>query len=132
MTFVVEKFNTSTDPYNLANLGKLTFVGFREAFDISEDGEREAHATHIEVFSDKLNDVIGLKLPDGYQPEEVPFMSEIEVIGKASPFIYNFNRTVNQRNTDPYEVRSYGFALRVDGFKKAAAPKPDKAPENKG
>ena len=86
--------------------------------------------THAIVYSDKIGDNLQLKLAPGKTYEELPFMTEIQIIGAASPFIYNFPNAVGFGG-NRQEITDFGFSLRVDGYERLGGmkqpPKEEKA-----
>lgn len=131
MAFSIDKFNQGINYDVAANLGKLTFLGL-EKRPVFEDGVRteKEEITHVIVFSEKMNDNVQLKLPEGGTYKELPFMSEIRVIGKASPFIYNFESKVGFGD-NAQEIWDLGVSLRIDGYEQAGAKQEQPKQEHK-
>lgn len=131
MTFNVDKFNQGTVYDVRANLGNLKFLSL-EKRPVFKDGQRtdEMEVTHAIVYSDKIGDNLQLKLALGKTYEELPFMTEIQIIGAASPFIYNFPNAVGFGD-NRQEITDFGFSLRVDGYERLGGmkqlPKEEKA-----
>ena len=93
MSFNIEKFNEGT-PFDVQkNLGNLKFLSL-EKVPVFEDGKRvedKFMISHATVFAEKIGDNLQLKLTGNQTYDELPFMSDIKVVGKVSPFIYNFD-----------------------------------------
>lgn len=124
MTFDVNKFNEGIDFDVQKNLGNLKFLSL-EKQQVFEDGkpvEGKYDISHAVVYSEKIGDNLQLKLTGGQSYNELPFMTDIEIVGKASPFIYHFDSVVGFGD-NRQEIRDFGFSLRVDGFKALKAPR---------
>ena len=126
MTFNVDKFNQGTDYDVRVNLGNLKFLSL-EKRPVFEDGQRtdKVEVTHAVVYSEKIGDNLQLKLALGKTYEELPFMTDIQIIGSASPFIYNFHNVVGFGD-NRQEITDFGFSLRVDGYERLGAKQPPK------
>ena len=62
MAFSIRKFNNAEIPVNAKELlGKLVFISFIENFKMV-DGSPVDYPTHAEVFSDKMQEIIPIKL----------------------------------------------------------------------
>lgn len=124
MSFNIEKFNEGT-PFDVQkNLGNLKFLSL-EKVPVFEDGKRvegEFVVSHATVFAEKIGDNLQLKLTGNQTYDELPFMTDIKVVGKVSPFIYNFDSVVGFGD-NRQEIRDYAFALRVDGYERVGQSK---------
>ncbi|MGV3007162.1 hypothetical protein [Streptococcus pluranimalium] len=129
MAFNIDKFNESSQYDVLKNLGNLKFLSL-EKQPVIEDGKRvegKFNVSHAIVYSEKIGDNLQLKLTGNQSYEELPFMTDIKIVGKASPFIYNFDSVVGFGD-NRQEITDYGFSLRVDGYETVKGNSP-KAPE---
>lgn len=129
MAFNIDKFNESSQYDVLKNLGNLKFLSL-EKQPVIEDGKRvegQFHVSHAIVYSEKIGDNLQLKLTGSQSYEELPFMTDIKIVGKASPFIYNFDSVVGFGD-NRQEITDYGFSLRVDGYETVKGNSP-KTPE---
>ena len=123
MGFNIEKFNEDSQFDVLKNLGNLKFLSL-EKQPVFEDGKRvegKFHVSHAIVYSEKIGDNLQLKLTGNKAYEELAFMTDIRIIGKASPFIYNFDSVVGFRDNHQ-EITDYGFSLRVEGYEIIKGP----------
>lgn len=123
MGFNIEKFNEDSQFDVLKNLGNLKFLSL-EKQPVFEDGKRvegKFHVSHAIVYSEKIGDNLQLKLTGNKAYEELAFMTDIRIIGKASPFIYNFDSVVGFGD-NRQEITDYGFSLRVEGYEAIKAP----------
>lgn len=131
MAFNIDKFNEASEYDVVKNLGNLKFLSL-EKQPVIEDGKRvegKYHVSHAIVYSEKIGDNLQLKLTGNQSYEELPFMTDIRIVGKASPFIYNFDSIVGFGD-NRQEITDYGFSLRVDGYetiKQPSAKAPEKA-----
>lgn len=134
MTFDVRKFNNSEVVVDVREfLGDLQFMGYQENFRMV-DGNAVDYPTHVDVFSDKLQDIIPVKLPEGLVMEDIPFMSPVEIVGKATTWIYDYEDTVYRGNNNLVPIKAIGFSLRAEGVKVANAfqkPQEQKPQEQK-
>ncbi|MEY8462206.1 hypothetical protein [Streptococcus merionis] len=123
MGFNVEKFNENSKFDVLKNLGNLKFLAL-EKQPVFEDGKRvegEYRVSHAVVYSEKIGDNLQLKLTGDQSYEELPFMTDIRIIGEASPFIYNFDSVIGFGD-NRQEITDYGFSLRVAGYERVKTP----------
>lgn len=141
MAFSIRKFNNAEIPVNAKELlGKLVFISFIENFKMV-DGSPVDYPTHAEVFSDKMQEIIPIKLEEGISVEDIPMMSEVELVGDATIWIYEDPYTISRGN-NVSEVKGYAFALRAENVKRVGASqpkqeqkqeqKPDQKQEHKG
>lgn len=145
MVFNIRKFNNAEIPVNVKEkFGTLTFLGFDENWKMVE-GNQVDYPTHAEVFSDKMQETIAVKLEEGIVIEEIPFMSEVEIVGDATIWIYDYEDTVYRGNNNVSEIKALAFSLRAESIKRVgggATPqpkqehkhdqKPDQKQEHKG
>ena len=100
MAFNIRKFNNAEIPVNVKEkFGTLTFLGFDKNWKMVE-GEAVDYPTHAEVFSDKMQETIAIKLEEGISVEDIPFMSEVEIVGQATIWIYDYEDTVYRGNNN--------------------------------
>lgn len=137
MAFNIRKFNNAEIPVNVKEkFGTLTFLGFDENWKMV-DGNQVDYPTHVEVFSDKMQDTIAIKLEEGIVIEEIPFMSEVEIVGEATIWIYDYEDTVYRGNNNVSEIKALAFSLRAESVKRVGAgqakqeQKHDQKPEQK-
>ncbi|WP_449453469.1 hypothetical protein [Streptococcus suis] len=133
MGFNVEKFNENSQFDVVKNLGNLKFLSL-EKQPVFEDGERvpdKFTVTHAVVYSEKIGDNLQLKLTGNQTYEELPFMTDIRIVGQASPFIYNFDSVVGFGDSRR-EVTDYAFSLRVGGYERVKAPQGNDKQEKAG
>ena len=142
MAFNTRKFNNTEIPVNVKEkFGTLTFLGFDENWKMVE-GNQVDYPTHAEVFSEKMQETIAIKLEEGIVIEEIPFMSEIEIVGDATIWIYDYEDTVYRGNNNVSEIKALAFSLRAERVKRVGASqpkqeqkqeqKPDQKQEHKG
>lgn len=137
MVFNIRKFNNAEIPVNVKEkFGTLTFLGFDENWKMV-DGNQVDYPTHVEVFSDKMQETIAIKLEEGIVIEEIPFMSEVEIVGEATIWIYDYEDTVYRGNNNVSEIKALAFSLRAESVKRVGAGQPkqeqkhDQKPEQK-
>lgn len=137
MAFNIRKFNNAEIPVNVKEkFGTLTFLGFDENWKMVE-GEAVDYPTHAEVFSDKMQETIAIKLEEGISVEDIPFMSEVEIVGQATIWIYDYEDTVYRGNNNVSEIKALAFSLRAESVKRVGAGQPkqeqkqDQKPEQK-
>ena len=137
MAFSIRKFNNAEIPVNAKELlGKLVFISFIENFTMG-DGSPVDYPTHAEVFSDKMQEIIPIKLEEGISVEDIPMMSEVELVGDATIWIYDDSYTISRGNNNVSEVKGHAFALRAENVKRVGAGQPkqeqkhDQKPEQK-
>ena len=137
MVFNIRKFNNAEIPVNVKEkFGTLTFLGFDENWKMVE-GNQVDYPTHAEVFSDKMQETIAIKLEEGIVIEEIPFMSEVEIVGDATIWIYDYEDTVYRGNNNVSEIKALAFSLRAESVKRVGAGQPkqeqkhDQKPEQK-
>ena len=130
----IRKFNNAEIPVNVKEkFGTLTFIGFDEKWRMVE-GEAVDYPTHAEVFSDKMQETIAIKLEEGISVEDIPFMSEVEIVGQATIWIYDYEDTVYRGNNNVSEIRALAFSLRAENVKRAGVtsqPKQEQKQEQK-
>ena len=139
MAFNIRKFNNAEIPVNVKEkFGTLTFLGFDENWKMVE-GEAVDYPTHAEVFSDKMQETIAIKLEEGISIEDIPFMSEVEIVGDATIWIYDYEDTVYRGNNNVSEIKALAFSLRAENIKRVGAgagvtaqPKQEQKQEHKG
>ena len=136
MAFSIRKFNNAEIPVNAKELlGKLEFISFIENFKMV-DGSPVDYPTHAEVFSDKMQEIIPIKLEEGISVDDIPMMSEVELVGDATIWIYEDPYTI-LRGNNVSEVKGHAFALRAENVKRVGAgqskqeQKQDQKPEQK-
>ena len=128
MAFNIRKFNNAEIPVNVKEkFGTLTFLGFDENWKMVE-GEAVDYPTHAEVFS--------IKLEEGISVEDIPFMSEVEIVGQATIWIYDYEDTVYRGNNNVSEIKALAFSLRAENIKRVGAgatsqPKQEQKQEQK-
>lgn len=121
MAFNIRKFNNAEIPVNVKEkFGTLTFLGFDENWRMVE-GEAVDYPTHAEVFSDKMQETIAIKLEEGISVEDIPFMSEVEIVGQATIWIYDYEDTVYRGNNNVSEIKALAFSLRAENIKRVGA-----------
>lgn len=137
MAFNIRKFNNAEIPVNVKEkFGTLTFLGFDENWKMVE-GNQVDYPTHAEVFSDKMQETIAIKLEEGIVIEEIPFMSEVEIVGDATIWIYDYEDTVYRGNNNVSEIKALAFSLRAESVKRVGSvqfkqeQKHDQKPEQK-
>lgn len=137
MAFSIRKFNNAEIPVNAKELlGKLVFISFIENFKMV-DGSPVDYPTHAEVFSDKMQEIIPIKLEEGISVEDIPMMSEVELVGDATIWIYDDSYTISRGNNNVSEVKGHAFALRAENVKRVGVgqskqeQKHDQKPEQK-
>lgn len=137
MAFSIRKFNNAEIPVNAKELlGKLEFISFIENFKMV-DGSPVDYPTHAEVFSDKMQEIIPIKLEEGISVDDIPMMSEVELVGDATIWIYEDPYTISRGNNNVSEVKGHAFALRAENVKRVGAGQPkqeqkhDQKPEQK-
>ena len=137
MACSIRKFNNAEIPVNAKELlGKLVFISFIENFKMV-DGSPVDYPTHAEVFSDKMQEIIPIKLEEGISVEDIPMMSEVELVGDATIWIYDDSYTISRGNNNVSEVKGHAFALRAENVKRVGAGQPkqeqkhDQKPEQK-
>ena len=136
MAFNIRKFNNAEIPVNVKEkFGTLIFLGFDENWKMVE-GEAVDYPTHAEVFSDKMQETIAIKLEEGISVEDIPFMSEVEIVGQATIWIYDYEDTVYRGNNNVSEIKALAFSLRAENIKRVGAgagvtPQPQPKQEQK-
>ena len=121
MVFNIRKFNNAEIPVNVKEkFGTLTFLGYDENWKMVE-GEAVDYPTHAEVFSDKMQETIAIKLEEGISVEDIPFMSEVEIVGQATIWIYDYEDTVYRGNNNVSEIKALAFSLRAENIKRVGA-----------
>lgn len=124
MAFNNRKFNNAEIPVNVKEkFGTLTFLGFDENWKMVE-GEAVDYPTHAEVFSDKMQETIAIKLEEGISIEEIPFMSEVEIVGDATIWIYDYEDTVYRGSNNVSEIKALAFSLRAESVKRVGGGQP--------
>lgn len=124
MAFNIRKFNNAEIPVNVKEkFGTLTFLGFDENWKMVE-GEAVDYPTHAEVFSDKMQETIAIKLEEGISIEEIPFMSEVEIVGDATIWIYDYEDTVYRGSNNVSEIKALAFSLRAESVKRVGGGQP--------
>ena len=124
MAFSIRKFNNAAIPVNAKELlGKLEFISFIENFKMV-DGSPVDYPTHAEVFSDKMQEIIPIKLEEGISVEDIPMLSEVELVGEATIWIYEDPYTVSRGNNNVSEVKGHAFALRAENVKRVGLGQP--------
>lgn len=142
MAFSIRKFNNAEIPVDAKELlGKLQFISFIENFKMV-DGSPVDYPTHAEVFSDKMQEIIPVKLEEGISVEDIPMMSEVELVGDVTIWIYEDSYTISRGNNNVSEVKGHAFALRAENVKRVGGgqpkqeqkqeQKPDQKQEHKG
>lgn len=123
MAFSIRKFNNAEIPVNAKELlGKLVFISFIENFKMV-DGSPVDYPTHAEVFSDKMQEIIPIKLEEGISVDDIPMMSEVELVGDATIWIYEDPYTITRGN-NVSEVKGHAFSLRAENVKRVGASQP--------
>lgn len=118
MAFSIRKFNNAEIPVDAKELlGKLQFISFIENFKMV-DGSPVDYPTHAEVFSDKMQEIIPVKLEEGISVEDIPMMSEVELVGDVTIWIYEDSYTISRGNNNVSEVKGHAFALRSENVKR--------------
>lgn len=124
MAFSIRKFNNAEIPVNAKELlGKLEFISFIENFKMV-DGSPVDFPTHAEVFSDKMQEIIPIKLEEGISVEDIPMMAEVELVGDATIWIYEDPYTITRGNNNVSEVKGHAFALRAENVKRVGGGQP--------
>lgn len=124
MAFSIRKFNNAEIPVNAKELlGKLEFIGFIENFKMV-DGSPVDFPTHAEVFSDKMQEIIPVKLEEGISVDDIPMMSEVELVGDVTIWIYEDSYTISRGNNNVSEVKGHAFALRAENVKRVGGAQP--------
>lgn len=123
MAFSIRKFNNAEIPVNAKELfGKLVFISFIENFKMV-DGSPVDYPTHAEVFSDKMQEIIPIKLEEGISVEDIPMMAEVELVGDATIWIYEDPYTITRGN-NVSEVKGHAFSLRAENVKRVGGGQP--------
>ena len=124
MAFNIRKFNNAEISVNVKEkFGTLTFLGFDENWKMV-DGNQVDYPTHAEVFSDKMQETIAIKLEEGIVIEEIPFMSEVEIVGEATIWIYDYEDTVYRGSNNVSEIKALAFSLRAERVKRVGGGQP--------
>lgn len=124
MVFSIRKFNNAEIPVDAKELlGKLQFISFIENFKMV-DGSPVDYPTHAEVFSDKMQEIIPVKLEEGISVEDIPMMSEVELVGDVTIWIYEDSYTISRGNNNVSEVKGHAFALRAENVKRVGGGQP--------
>lgn len=124
MAFSIRKFNNAEIPVDAKELfGKLQFISFIENFKMV-DGSPVDYPTHAEVFSDKMQEIIPVKLEEGISVEDIPMMSEVEFVGDVTIWIYEDSYTISRGNNNVSEVKGHAFALRAENVKRVGGGQP--------
>ena len=124
MAFSIRKFNNAEIPVDAKELlGKLQFISFIENFKMV-DGSPVDYPTHAEVFSDKMQEIIPVKLEEGISVEDIPMMSEVELVGDVTIWIYEDSYTISRGNNNVSEVKRHAFALRAENVKRVGGGQP--------
>ncbi|MFS9094937.1 hypothetical protein [Streptococcus mitis] len=124
MAFSIRKFNNAEIPVDAKELlGKLQFISFIENFKMV-DGSPVDYPTHAEVFSDKMQEIIPVKLEEGISVEDIPMMSEVELVGDVTIWIYEDSYTISRGNNNVSEVKGHAFALRAENVKRVGGGQP--------
>lgn len=124
MAFSIRKFNNAEIPVDAKELlGKLQFISFIENFKMV-DGSPVDFPTHAEVFSDKMQEIIPVKLEEGISVEDIPMMSEVELVGDVTIWIYEDSYTISRGNNNVSEVKGHAFALRAENVKRVGGGQP--------
>lgn len=124
MAFSIRKFNNAEIPVDAKELlGKLQFISFIENFKMV-DGSPVDYPTHAEVFSDKMQEIIPVKLEEGISVEDIPMMSEVELVGDVTIWIYEDSYTISRGNNNVSEVKGHAFALRAENAKRVGGGQP--------
>lgn len=124
MAFSIRKFNNAEIPVDAKELlGKLQFISFIENFKMV-DGSPVDYPTHAEVFSDKMQEIIPVKMEEGISVEDIPMMSEVELVGDVTIWIYEDPYTISRGNNNVSEVKGHAFALRAENVKRVGGGQP--------
>ena len=124
MAFSIRKFNNAEIPVDAKELlGKLQFISFIENFKMV-DGSPVDYPTHAEVFSDKMQEIIPVKLEEGISVEDIPMMSEVELVGDVTIWNYEDSYTISRGNNNVSEVKGHAFALRAENVKRVGGGQP--------
>ena len=124
MAFSIRKFYNAEIPVDAKELlGKLQFISFIENFKMV-DGSPVDYPTHAEVFSDKMQEIIPVKLEEGISVEDIPMMSEVELVGDVTIWIYEDSYTISRGNNNVSEVKGHAFALRAENVKRVGGGQP--------
>lgn len=124
MAFSIRKFNNAEIPVDAKELlGKLQFISFIENFKMV-DGSPVDYPTHAEVFSDKMQEIIPVKLEEGISVEDIPMMSEVELVGDVTIWIYEDSYKISRGNNNVSEVKGHAFALRAENVKRVGGGQP--------
>ena len=124
MAFSIRKFNNAEIPVDAKELlGKLQFISFIENFKMV-DGSPVDYPTHAEVFSDKMQEIIPVKLEEGISVEDIPMISEVELVGDVTIWIYEDSYTISRGNNNVSEVKGHAFALRAENVKRVGGGQP--------
>lgn len=124
MAFSIRKFNNAEIPVDAKELlGKLQFISFIENFKMV-DGSPVDYPTHAEVFSDKMQEIIPVKLEEGISVEDILMMSEVELVGDVTIWIYEDSYTISRGNNNVSEVKGHAFALRAENVKRVGGGQP--------
>lgn len=124
MAFSIRKFNNAEIPVDAKELlGKLQFISFIENFKMV-DGSPVDYPTHAEVFSDKMQEIIPVKLEEGISVEDIPMMFEVELVGDVTIWIYEDSYTISRGNNNVSEVKGHAFALRAENVKRVGGGQP--------
>ena len=81
-------------------------------------------------------------MEEGISVEDIPMMSEVELVGDATIWIYDDSYTISRGNNNVSEVKGHAFALRAENVKRVGAgqakqeqkydQKPEQKQEHKG
>ena len=124
MAFSIRKFNNAEIPVDAKELlGKLQFISFIENFKMVV-GSPVDYPTHAEVFSDKMQEIIPVKLEEGISVDDIPMMSEVELVGDVTIWIYEDSYTISRGNNNVSEVKGHAFALRAENVKRVGGGQP--------
>ena len=84
-----------------------------------------------------MQETIAVKLEEGISIEEIPFMSEVEIVGDATIWIYDYEDTVYRGANNVSEIKALAFSLRAESVKRVGSgqfrqeQKQDQKPEQK-
>ena len=88
-----------------------------------------------------MQEIIPVKLEEGISVDDIPMMSEVELVGDVTIWIYEDPYTISRGN-NVSEVKGHAFALRAENVKRVGASqpkqeqkheqKPDQKQEHKG
>ena len=71
-----------------------------------------------------MQETIAIKLEEGIVIEEIPFMSEVEIVSDATIWIYDYEDTVYRGNNNVSEIKALAFSLRAESVKRVGGGQP--------